>query len=174
MKSCYISSVYHSIKYSISIILLKIILFVSITNAEEQNVFSDWQKVCDEKTKLCSIITFGYNPSGEKKARVSISLNPTKGSEKIAEMTILSPLYSNLQHGMITVIQDDKPVRHEYDLCAKEGCINFIPLMEDDIETLKREWNMLLVFRDFRRPNDNVVLDVSLVGLQQAFKALNQ
>ena len=89
-------------------------------------------------------------------------------------MTILSPLYSNLRHGMITMIQENKPVRHEYDLCAVEGCINFIALMKGDIETLEKEWNMLLVFRDIRKPNDNVVLDVSLVGFQKAFKALNQ
>ena len=174
MKTFWISRINLSIKYLVIIFILISTFFITTANAEGKSVFSDWQKVCDENTKLCSIITFGYNASGEKKARVSISLNPTKGTEKIAEMTILSPLYSNLRHGMITVIQDDKPVRHEYDLCAKEGCINFIPLMDSDVEKLKKEWNMILVFRDVRYPNENVVLDVSLVGLQKAFKALNQ
>ena len=174
MKSFWIKSINISAKYLSTIFFFISIIFNTNVNAEDGNVFSDWQKVCDQKTKLCSIIAFGHNPAGEKKARVSISLNPSKTGEKIAEMTILSPLYSNLRHGMITMIQENTPVRHEYDLCAKEGCINFIALMKGDIETLEKEWNMLLVFRDIRKPNDNVVLDVSLVGFQKAFKALNQ
>ena len=174
MKIFWISRVTLLIKYSINMLFLISIFSIANANNEDKNTFSDWQKVCDEKTKLCSIIAFGYDPSGEKKARVSLSLNPSKGTEKIAEMTILSPLYSNLRHGMITMIQDNKPVRHDYDLCAKEGCINFIPLKEGDIETLKKEWNMVLVFRDIRQPNNNIVLDVSLVGFQKALKALTQ
>ena len=57
-------------------------------------------------------------------------------------MTILSPLYSYLPHRMITIVQDNEPIRHEFAFCAKEGCINFIPLMQQDVNMLKKEWNL--------------------------------
>ena len=150
---------------------LALSIFGNKVTAEEQNKFGDWQRVCNEKA--CSILSFGVDPAGEKKARVSVSLSESGENGKIAEMTILSPLYSYLPHGLITAIQNNKPIRHEFTLCATEGCFNFIPLAKEDIDLLKKEWNLVIAYQNSRLPNEKVVVDVSLVGFKKAFESIS-
>tara|TARA_B100000575_G_C22878445_1_gene512036 strand:- start:2 stop:535 length:534 start_codon:yes stop_codon:yes gene_type:complete len=154
--------------------LLAISILSNEVSSEEKNdlIFDDWQKVCDNESGNCNIFTFGYDSKGEKRARVTISPSSSEVNKKIAEMTILSPLYSYLPHGIITIVQDNEPIRHEFAFCAKEGCINFIPLMQQDVNMLKKEWNLSLVFQDYRYPSEKVFLDVSLVGFKKAFETL--
>ena len=150
-------------------------LFSYSLKAEElkNNQFKDWQKICDETTNICSIFSFGFDSEGNKKARVSLSLYGSTDSKKVAEMTILSPLYSYLPHGLLIAVQNNEPIRHEFALCAKEGCLNFIPLQKEEVEMLKKEWNLMLAYQDYRNPNEKIILDVSLVGFMKAYDSLS-
>ncbi len=150
-------------------------LFSYSLKAEElkKNEFKDWQKICNETTNICSIFSFGFDSEGNKKARVSLSLYGSADSKKVAEMTILSPLYSYLPHGLLIAVQNNEPVRHEFALCAKEGCLNFIPLQKEEVEMLKEEWNLMLAYKDYRNLNEKIILDVSLVGFTKAYDSLS-
>ena len=150
-------------------------LFSYSLKAEElkTNEFKDWQKICNEITNICSIFSFGFDSEGNKKARVSLSLYGSADSKKVAEMTILSPLYSYLPHGLLIAVQNNEPIRHEFALCAKEGCLNFIPLQKEEVEMLKKEWNLMLAYKDYRNLNEKIILDVSLVGFTKAYDSLS-
>ena len=150
-------------------------LFSYSLKAEElkKNEFKDWQKICNETTNICSIFSFGFDSEGNKKARVSLSLYGSADSKKVAEMTILSPLYSYLPHGLLIAVQNNEPIRHEFVLCAKEGCLNFIPLQKEEVEMLKEEWNLMLAYKDYRNLNEKIILDVSLVGFTKAYDSLS-
>ncbi len=150
-------------------------LFSYSLKAEElkKNEFKDWQKICNETTNICSIFSFGFDSEGNKKARVSLSLYGSADSKKVAEMTILSPLYSYLPHGLLIAVQNNEPFRHEFALCAKEGCLNFIPLQKEEVEMLKKEWNLMLAYKDYRNLNEKIILDVSLVGFTKAYDSLS-
>ena len=37
---------------------------------------------------------------------------------------------------------------------------------------LKKEWNMVLGYQDYRNPNEKIILDVSLVGFKKAYESL--
>ena len=150
-------------------------LFSYSLKAEElkKNEFKDWQKICNEATNICSIFSFGFDSEGNKKARVSLSLYGSADSKKVAEMRILSPLYSYLPHGLLIAVQNNDPIRHEFVLCAKEGCLNFIPLQKEEVEMLKEEWNLMLAYKDYRNLNEKIILDVSLVGFTKAYDSLS-
>ena len=173
---------YHYKKVSIRTIAIFLGVIISISSllslslkAEEvkSNKFKDWQKICNETTNICSIFSFGFDSEGNKKARVSLSLYGSADSKKVAEMTILSPLYSYLPHGLLIAVQNNEPIRHEFALCAKEGCLNFIPLQKEEVEMLKEEWNLMLAYKDYRNLNEKIILDVSLVGFTKAYDSLS-
>ena len=156
-----------------AMISISSLLSYSLKAEEVKNdEFKDWQKICNETSNTCSIFSFGFDSEGNKKARVSLSLYESADNKKVAEMTILSPLYSYLPHGLLIAVQNNEPIRHEFALCAKEGCLNFIPLQKEEVEMLKKEWNLVLGYQDYRNPNEQIILDVSLVGFKKAYESL--
>ena len=38
---------------------------------------------------------------------------------------------------------------------------------------LKKEWNLMLAYKDYRNLNEKIILDVSLVGFTKAYDSLS-
>lgn len=150
--------------------------------AEDQKITfeeSSWEKRCqkDEKTgkedpKLCEI--FKLIRVQESKGRVAefaIGKNE-KNKEGTYSGVVVLPLGVLLEEGILFKIDDNKPVMFKPRFCAQIGCVSYITLDDNLINTMKKGEKISFGFRSSNGQKVNI--DMVLSGFGKAIGGLGK
>lgn len=176
-----------------SVILMSALLVVTLGTAisyaadevkpaEDQKISfeeSNWEHRCqkDEKSgkedkSQCEI--FKLIRVKESKGRVAefaIGKNE-KTKEGTYSGVVVLPLGILLEDGVLFKIDDDKPVKFRPRFCAQVGCVSYISLDKNLIDTMKKGNKISFIFRSSNGQKVNV--DMVLSGFSKALGGLGK
>ncbi|AGT08493.1 invasion associated locus B family protein [Paracoccus aminophilus] len=100
------------------------------------------------------------------------SVVPVSGKVS-AIITLVAPLETDLQHGLVLQVDANKPQAYPFMVCAQMGCIARVGVNDAELATLKKGKGATVTVSPFGAPPDQVVkLNLSLTGFTAGMDAV--
>ena len=136
-----------------------------------KDTFGDWQVRCAPDGKECFIYQLAVDQAKNPVAEVSLLKLPEE-SEADAGVTVVTPLGTLLTTGVIFQVDAGEKRQYPFAWCSQVGCFARFGLTKPSIDTLKRGKSGTISLVSVGRPEQPVVLNLSLSGFTAAFDAL--
>jgi invasion protein IalB len=136
-----------------------------------KDTFGDWQVRCAPDGKECFIYQLAVDQAKNPVAEVSILKLPEQ-SEADAGVTVVTPLGTLLTTGVIVQVDGGEQRQYPFAWCSQVGCFARFGLTKPSVDALKRGNAGKITLVSVGRPEQPVVLDLSLSGFTAAFDSL--
>ena len=137
--------------------------------------FDSWQMRCiktDNGADPCEL--YQLMKDGEGNSVAEMTLIPlANGGQAAAGATVVSPLETDLQHGITLKVDSGAAKAYPFNFCAPVGCVSRVGLTADELAGLKRGNTATISVLPYGAPKESAVnLNLSLKGFTAAYAAL--
>ena len=131
----------------------------------------DWNLKCIEpidSIERCEANQIIFNQKQQPVAEISIFKLP-KGQIAAAAATIIVPLETALNDGLILEMQDLEPKKYQFKFCNSIGCYSQIGLTIEELEALKSKGKASIFLKHLSSGDQQIVIPISLSGFTTTF-----
>ena len=136
--------------------------------------FGDWSLRCirapEGQADECTLYQLLFSAEGASVAEVNIFELPS-GGQAVAGATIVVPLETLLTE-QVTIAVDGQNARvYPFNFCNQAGCVARVGFTQAEVDAFKRGITAIVRIVPAAAPDQNVVLDVSLLGFTAGYEA---
>ena len=131
----------------------------------------DWNLKCIEplnSIERCEANQIIFNQEQQPVAEISIFKLP-QGQVAAAAATIIVPLETVLNEGLILEMQDLEPKKYQFKFCNSIGCYSQIGLTNGELEALKSEGQASIFLKHLSSGDQQIIIPISLSGFTTTF-----
>ena len=131
----------------------------------------DWNLKCIEpidSIERCEANQIIFNQKQQPVAEISIFKLP-KGQIAAAAATIIVPLETILNEGLVLEMHDLEPKKYQFKFCNSIGCYSQIGLTNDELEALKSKGKASIFLKHLSSGDQQIVIPISLSGFTTTF-----
>lgn len=131
----------------------------------------DWNLKCIEpidSIERCEANQIIFNQKQQPVAEISIFKLP-KGQIAAAAATIIVPLETALNEGLVLEMQDLEPKKYQFKFCNSIGCYSQIGLTIEELEALKSKGKASIFLKHLSSGDQQIVIPISLSGFTTTF-----
>ncbi|PDH57707.1 MAG: hypothetical protein CNE94_04570 [Rhodobacteraceae bacterium MED-G07] len=136
----------------------------------------DWNLKCIEpidSIERCEANQIIFNQKQQPVAEISIFKLP-KGQIAAAAATIIVPLETALNEGLVLEMQDLEPKKYQFKFCNSIGCYSQIGLTIEELEALKSKGKASIFLKHLSSGDQQIVIPISLSGFTTTFSKATQ
>ena len=136
----------------------------------------DWNLKCIEpidSIERCEANQIIFNQKQQPLAEISIFKLP-KGQIAAAAATIIVPLETVLNEGLVLEMQDLEPKKYQFKFCNSIGCYSQIGLTIEELEALKSKGKASIFLKHLSSGDQQIVIPISLSGFTTTFSKATQ
>ena len=136
----------------------------------------DWNLKCIEpidSIERCEANQIIFNQKQQPVAEISIFKLP-KGQIAAAAATIIVPLETALNEGLVVEMQDLEPKKYQFKFCNSIGCYSQIGLTIEELEALKSKGKASIFLKHLSSGDQQIVIPISLSGFTTTFSKATQ
>ena len=136
----------------------------------------DWNLKCIEpidSIERCEANQIIFNQKQQPVAEISIFKLP-KGQIAAAAATIIVPLETALNEGLVLEMQDLEPKKYQFKFCNSIGCYSQIGLTIEELEALKSKGKASIFLKHLSSGDQQIVIPISLFGFTTTFSKATQ
>ncbi|MGI9359940.1 MAG: invasion associated locus B family protein [Paracoccaceae bacterium] len=136
----------------------------------------DWNLKCIEpidSIERCEANQIIFNQKQQPVAEISIFKLP-KGQIASAAATIIVPLETALNEGLVLEMQDLEPKKYQFKFCNSIGCYSQIGLTIEELEALKSKGKASIFLKHLSSGDQQIVIPISLSGFTTTFSKATQ
>ena len=136
----------------------------------------DWNLKCIEpidSIERCEANQIIFNQKQQPVAEISIFKLP-KGQIAAAAATIIVPLETALNEGLVLEMQDLEPKKYQFKFCNSIGCYSQIGLTIEELEALKSKGKASIFLKHLSSGDQQLVIPISLSGFTTTFSKATQ
>ena len=136
----------------------------------------DWNLKCIEpidSIERCEANQIIFNQKQQPVAEISIFKLP-KGQIAAAAATIIVPLETALNEGLVLEMQDLEPKKYQFKFCNSIGCYSQIGLTIEELEALKSKEKASIFLKHLSSGDQQIVIPISLSGFTTTFSKATQ
>ena len=136
----------------------------------------DWNLKCVEpidSIERCEANQIIFNQKQQPVAEISIFKLP-KGQIAAAAATIIVPLETALNEGLVLEMQDLEPKKYQFKFCNSIGCYSQIGLTIEELEALKSKGKASIFLKHLSSGDQQIVIPISLSGFTTTFSKATQ
>jgi invasion protein IalB len=136
----------------------------------------DWNLKCIEpidSIERCEANQIIFNQKQQPVAEISIFKLP-KGQIAAAAATIIVPLDTALNEGLVLEMQDLEPKKYQFKFCNSIGCYSQIGLTIEELEALKSKGKASIFLKHLSSGDQQIVIPISLSGFTTTFSKATQ
>ena len=136
----------------------------------------DWNLKCIEpidSIERCEANQIIFNQKQQPVAEISIFKLP-KGQIAAAAATIIVPLETALNEGLVLEMQDLEPKKYQFKFCNSIGCYSQIGLTIEELEALKSKGKASIFLKHLSSGDQQIVIPISLSGFTATFSKATQ
>ena len=131
----------------------------------------DWNLKCIEpidSIERCEANQIIFNQEQQPVAEISIFKLP-KGQVAAAAATIIVPLETVLNEGLVLEMQDLEPKKYQFKFCNSIGCYSQIGLTNEELEALKSKGKASIFLKHLSSGDQQIAIPISLSGFTATF-----
>ena len=131
----------------------------------------DWNLKCIEpidSIERCEANQIIFNQKQQPVAEISIFKLP-KGQIAAAAATIIVPLETILNEGLVLEMHDLEPKKYQFKFCNSIGCYSQIGLTIEELEALKSKGKASIFLKHLSSGDQQIVIPISLSGFTTTF-----
>jgi len=136
-----------------------------------RDTFGDWEVRCAPQGEDCFMYQLAMDSQNNPVAEVSILKLP-EGSEAAAGVTMVTPLGSLLQSGIVLQIDQGEARQYPFNWCSQVGCFARFGLTQESINAMKRGRTATVMLASVAAPEAPVSLNLSLTGFTAGYDSL--
>ena len=136
----------------------------------------DWNLKCIEpidSIERCEANQIIFNQKQQPVAEISIFKLP-KGQIAAAAATIIVPLETILNEGLVLEMHDLEPKKYQFKFCNSIGCYSQIGLTNGELEALKSEGQASIFLKHLSSGDQQIIIPISLSGFTTTFSKATQ
>ena len=136
----------------------------------------DWNLKCIEpidSIERCEANQIIFNQKQQPVAEISIFKLP-KGQVAAAAATIIVPLETVLNEGLVLEMQDLEPKKYQFKFCNSIGCYSQIGLTNEELEALKSKGKASIFLKHLSSGDQQIIIPISLSGFTTTFSKATQ
>ena len=136
----------------------------------------DWNLKCIEpidSIERCEANQIIFNQKQQPVAEISIFKLP-KGQIAAAAATIIVPLETILNEGLVLEMHDLEPKKYQFKFCNSIGCYSQIGLTIEELEALKSKGKASIFLKHLSSGDQQIVIPISLSGFTTTFSKATQ
>jgi invasion protein IalB len=136
----------------------------------------DWNLKCIEpinSIERCEANQIIFNEKQQPVAEISIFKLP-KGQVAAAAATIIVPLETVLNEGLVLEMQDLEPKKYQFKFCNSIGCYSQIGLTNEELEALKSKGKASIFLKHLSSGDQQIIIPISLSGFTTTFSKATQ
>ena len=136
----------------------------------------DWNLKCIEpidSIERCEANQIIFNQKQQPVAEISIFKLP-KGQIAAAAATIIVPLETALNEGLVLEMQDLEPKKYQFKFCNSIGCYSQIGLTNEELEVLKSKGKASIFLKHLSSGDQQIIIPISLSGFTTTFSKATQ
>ncbi|NBB98442.1 MAG: invasion associated locus B family protein [Alphaproteobacteria bacterium] len=136
----------------------------------------DWEVVCmrsEEDVDPCQMYQLLRDADGNATAEITMFPLPS-GQDAAAGATILTPLETLLTAQLVMQVDGGAAKRYPFTFCTAIGCISRVGFTAAEIDAFRGGANATWTLVPIAAPDQNVTLQMSLIGFTAAFADLNE
>ena len=136
-----------------------------------KDTFGDWQVRCAPDGNQCFMYQLALDEAKNPVAEVSLLKLP-EDADADAGATVVTPLGTLLTNGVVVQIDAGERRQYPFAWCSQVGCFARFGLTKPAIDGMKRGKAGKITLISIGRPEQPVVLNLSLSGFTAAFNSL--
>jgi invasion protein IalB len=136
-----------------------------------RDTFGDWEVRCAPQGEDCFLYQLAMDSQNNPVAEVSILKLP-EGSEAAAGVTMVTPLGSLLQSGIVLQVDQGEARQYPFNWCSQVGCFARFGLTQESINSMKRGRTATVMLASVAAPEAPVSLNLSLTGFTAGYDSL--
>ena len=136
-----------------------------------RDTFGDWEVRCAPQGEDCFMYQLAMDSQNNPVAEVSILKLP-EGSEAAAGVTMVTPLGSLLQSGIVLQVDQGEARQYPFNWCSQVGCFARFGLTQESINSMKRGRTATVMLASVAAPEAPVSLNLSLTGFTAGYDSL--
>ncbi len=136
-----------------------------------RDTFGDWEVRCAPQGEDCFMYQLAMDSQNNPVAEVSILKLP-EGSEAAAGVTMVTPLGSLLQSGIVLQVDQGEARQYPFNWCSQVGCFARFGLTQELINSMKRGRTATVMLASVAAPEAPVSLNLSLTGFTAGYDSL--
>jgi invasion protein IalB len=136
----------------------------------------DWNLKCIEpidSIERCEANQIIFNQKQQPVAEISIFKLP-KGQIAAAAATIIVPLETALNEGLVLEMQDLEPKKYQFKFCNSIGCYSQIGLTNEEVKALKSKGKASIFLKHLSSGDQQIIIPISLSGFTTTFSKATQ
>jgi invasion protein IalB len=136
----------------------------------------DWNLKCIEplnSIERCEANQIIFNQEQQPVAEISIFKLP-QGQVAAAAATIIVPLETILNEGLILEMLDLEPKKYQFKFCNSIGCYSQIGLTAEELEALKSKGKASIFLKHLSSGDQQIIIPISLSGFKTTFSKATQ
>ena len=136
----------------------------------------DWKLKCIEplnSIERCEANQIIFNQEQQPVAEISIFKLP-QGQVAAAAATIIVPLETVLNEGLILEMQDLEPKKYQFKFCNSIGCYSQIGLTNEEVKALKSKGKASIFLKHLSSGDQQIIIPISLSGFTATFSKATQ
>ena len=137
----------------------------------------DWNLKCIEpinSIERCEANQIIFNQNQQPVAEISIFKLPKGQVSAAAAATIIVPLETALNEGLVLEMQDLEPKKYQFKFCNSIGCYSQIGLTIEELEALKSKGKASIFLKHLSSGDQQIVIPISLSGFTTTFSKATQ
>ena len=139
----------------------------------EMKVFQDWELRCEADADQCFMYQMVRNAAENPVAEIRIVDIEPRG-EAIAGATVVTPLGTLLDAGLVLQIDDNEARQYPFNWCTRAGCFARFGFTEAEVAAMKAGNTVKMRLLSVSAPDQPVLLEVSLSGFTAAYNEMSQ
>lgn len=136
-----------------------------------RDTFGDWEVRCAPEGEDCFMYQLAMDSQNNPVAEVSILKLP-EGSEAAAGVTMVTPLGTLLQSGVVIQVDQGEARQYPFNWCSQVGCFARFGLTQESINSMKRGNAATVMLASVAAPETPVRLNLSLTGFTAGYDSL--
>ena len=136
-----------------------------------RDTFGDWEVRCAPQGDDCFMYQLALDSQNNPVAEVSILKLPD-GSEAAAGVTMVTPLGTLLQSGVVVQVDQSEARQYPFNWCSQVGCFARFGLTQESINAMKRGNTATIMLASVAAPEEPVRLNLSLTGFTAGYDSL--
>ena len=139
----------------------------------EMKVYQDWELRCEAGADQCFIYQMVRNAAESPVAEIRI-VNIEPRGEAVAGATVVTPLGSLLDAGVVLQIDDREARKYPFNWCTRAGCFSQFGFTEEEVAAMKAGNVVKMRLISVSAPDQPILLDVSLSGFTAAYDEMSK
>ncbi len=137
-----------------------------------RDTFGDWEVRCAPGGEDCFMYQLALDGQNNPVAEVSILKLP-EGSQAAAGVTMVTPLGTLLQSGIVVQVDQGEARQYPFNWCSQVGCFARFGLTQESINGMKRGKTATIMLASVAAPETPVRLNLSLTGFTAGYDSLS-